>query len=120
MQTIDKSRLQAWQALSQFFLDTELTESSLAWVARVMAQSPYRLDQLHSILWHELYPALHWNLRSMAGEWAGWTDEFLVEHVKVRPFAPAVARCGAVGDEIAQCWERTVAKLSVQGLGRAE
>lgn len=120
MQTIDESRLQAWQALSQFFLDTELTEPSLAWVARAVAQSPYTLDQLHSILWHELYPALHWNLRSMAGEWAGWTDEFLIEHVKVRPFEPAVARCGAVGDEIAQCWERTVAKLSVQGLGRAE
>lgn len=118
MQRVDESRLHAWQALSQFFLDTELTEASLAWVASVMTQSPYTLDQLHSILWHELYPALRWNLRSMAGEWAGWTDEFLIEHVRVRSFEPAVPRSGAVGDEIARCWERALARLRVQGLGR--
>ncbi|NAT17101.1 hypothetical protein CU663_19210, partial [Pseudomonas syringae pv. actinidifoliorum] len=44
-------------------------------------------DQLQSILWNEVYPALEGNLKSIVGEWAGWTDEFLIEHIVVREYA---------------------------------
>ncbi|MGN2466139.1 DUF7079 family protein [Pseudomonas syringae] len=31
---------------------------------------------MQSILWNKVYPALQGNLKSIVGEWAGWTDEF--------------------------------------------
>ncbi|NAT58343.1 hypothetical protein CU666_08505, partial [Pseudomonas syringae pv. actinidifoliorum] len=69
-------------------------------------------DQLQSILWNEVYPALEGNLKSIVGEWAGWTDEFLIEHIVVREYAKTAPHNSRIGDEINECWEQVVARLS--------
>ena len=73
METVDANRLKIWQALSEFFLDTEITDSTFDYVARVVLDTGYSPQEIHSILWGEVFPALEGNLKSIAGEWAGWT-----------------------------------------------
>lgn len=58
------------------FLDTDVT-TSREWRASVLAASPYSPLQLEQILIHEVYPVCQPNLRSMAGEWAGFDQEWL-------------------------------------------
>lgn len=72
------ARRPVWLAMSDLWLDTELDDAALASIARVLAASPYALDELHAIHLHEVAPALHGNLASVAGEWAGF-DAQLVE-----------------------------------------
>jgi hypothetical protein len=71
------TRLPVWQALSEFWLDTELDDGALASIARTLAASPYSLDDLEAIHLHEVAPALHANLASVAGEWAGFDLQLL-------------------------------------------
>lgn len=83
METVHANRLKIWQALSEFFLDTEITDSTFDYVARVVLETGYSPQEIHNILWGEVFPALEGNLKSIAGEWAGWTDEWLLEHLSV-------------------------------------
>ncbi|MBJ9977656.1 hypothetical protein IAE35_16935 [Pseudomonas sp. S75] len=103
MTAIGADRLMVWQALSELFLDTDV-DASFDQVAAQLARSGYTPDQVNSVLWLEVYPVLHHNLRSMVGEWAGWTDAFLLEHLNARPFAPCEPVRGSVGAEVARCW----------------
>jgi hypothetical protein len=45
--------------------------------AKVLAASPYSIDELTQILASEVYPVCRWNLFSFAGEWAGFDPEWL-------------------------------------------
>ena len=77
------SRKQVWIALSDLFLDTDvslLREHD----ARILASSPYSLSQLDRILVEEVYPACKWTLFSVAGEWAGFDEEWLVARILKR------------------------------------
>lgn len=80
---MDERRLTVWRALSELFLDTELDTTAYARIAQVVAASGYSPDELQTILWNELFPVLQDNLRSVAGEWSGWPDEWLVQHIRV-------------------------------------
>lgn len=75
MSIVDSSRLKAWQALSQLFLDAEIEQATFNHVAKEIQESGYTLTEIHSILWIEVFPALSRNLKSVAGEWAGWSDD---------------------------------------------
>ena len=68
-------RMPVWAALSQLFFDTEQTEADIACIAGQLRQSPYNADELHRILRNEVAPAFSANLLSVAGEWAGWSEE---------------------------------------------
>ena len=70
-----------WNALSEFFLDTELQESDYRRIASALAASPYTVGEIEEILRCEVYPACHQNLLCIAGEWRGFDGEWLVEHV---------------------------------------
>ncbi len=75
-----ESRKRVWIALSNLFLDTDvslLTEST----AQELASSPYSLDDLEEILTTEIYPVCKYNLWNLAGEWAGFDEDWLVERV---------------------------------------
>ena len=61
-----------WDALSELFLDTELDDADFERLGRSLADSPYTLDELETILYDEVYPVCISNLRSMVGEWAGF------------------------------------------------
>lgn len=53
-------------------------------------------DELQTILWNELFPLLQDNLRSVAGEWSGWPDEWLVQHVRGEEKRAVIPRLNAV------------------------
>lgn len=88
-------RMPVWVALSELFLDTELQEEDHQRIARVLAASQYSEKKLDEILRFEVTPVLKWNLLSVAGEWAGfheeWLREELVPKIDKRPlFRPRV------------------------------
>jgi hypothetical protein len=77
-------RQPVWDALATMFLDTDVT-TSREWRAGALAASPYSLSQLEQILIHEVYPVCQPNLRSMAGEWAGFDSKWLRDAILARP-----------------------------------
>lgn len=110
MRTIDPRRLKVWQALSELFLDTEIDDKTFTHVAQVIMGSRYSPQDIHTILWGEVFPVLEANLRSVAGEWAGWTDDWLLEHLELceGPVHPAST---SVAVEISRCWSEVAARL---------
>ncbi|MFS0827289.1 DUF7079 family protein [Pseudomonas phoenicis] len=103
MSGVPAARLQLWQALSQLFLDCEVSEATLDHIARTVHSSGYAPAQAERILWAEVYPVLRHNLYSPAGEWAGWSDDWLLAHVRV-DCSSARPRNTSVAREIARCW----------------
>lgn len=67
-------RLPVWHALSDVFLDTELQARDYHRIGRTLDISGYSLAELRSILEDEVAPAFASNLWSVAGEWAGWSE----------------------------------------------
>jgi hypothetical protein len=78
---IIEDRLPVWEALSDFFLDTELNEEDYSRISEVLAASPYTVENCEDILRFEVYPDLIWNLRCVAGEWVGFDREWLKEKI---------------------------------------
>lgn len=79
-----RQRLPVWVALSDFFLDTELQEDDYERIAATLAASPYPEQELKDILCFEVYPVCKWNLRIVAGEWAGFGEEWVRERIAPR------------------------------------
>lgn len=111
MENVDANRLKIWQALSEFFLDTEITDSTFDYVARVVLETGYSPREIHSILWAEVFPVLEGNLKSIAGEWAGWTDEWLLEHLSVSEVSTNKLGDSGIIKEITRCWEQVATRL---------
>lgn len=111
MQGVDENRLKLWQALATLFLDTEITDSDFDYIARVVLETGYSSNEVRAILWGEVFPVLEANLRSVAGEWAGWTNAWLLEHLKVGKDLEVRPAAGHVGKEIARCWDQLAARL---------
>ena len=72
-----------WEALSALFLDTELEEHDLAFIAKKMHESGFSLNELHDILMLEVFPVCIANLHSVAGEWAGFDENWVIETILV-------------------------------------
>lgn len=70
-----------WLALSNLFLDTEITDNTRKHIARIVLQSPLTREQVHQVLWLEVFPALCENLRIVTGEWAGFNETWLVNRI---------------------------------------
>ncbi|WP_090261901.1 DUF7079 family protein [Pseudomonas panipatensis] len=111
MRTIDQRRLKVWQALSELFLDTEIDDRTFAYVAQAIMDSKYSPEEIQTILWGEVFPVLESNLRSVAGEWVGWTDDWLLKHLNVCEGAPPPASAGSVAAEISRCWSEVASRL---------
>jgi hypothetical protein len=69
-------RRPVWEALSDLFLDTDISLTR-AWRVGILAASPYSIEELEEILVDEVYPVCGFNLCSVAGEWAGFDPEGL-------------------------------------------
>lgn len=76
-----QARLPLWDAIADLFLDTEIDDGVRAYVARVLAPSPFSLDELDAIYRFEVAPVVHANLKVVAGEWAGFGEEWLGERI---------------------------------------
>ena len=81
---LNDERMPVWEALSEFFLDTELDEADHERIATVLARSEHSIEALEEILNFEVYPACKWNVISLAGEWDGFGAEWIMEHVAPR------------------------------------
>ncbi len=74
------ARRSVWLALSDLFLDTDVNlfrEGN----TRLLAASPYSIDELDTILREEIYPACSFNLSQVAGEWAGFDADWLERRI---------------------------------------
>lgn len=73
----EERRVRVWYALADLFLDTETQPETYAWIARTLKESGYDKAKLQRIFADEVAPAFIFNLLDIAGEWAGWTDDFV-------------------------------------------
>jgi hypothetical protein len=70
------NRRRVWEALSDLYLDTD-TSLSRQWRANILAACPYSLQELERILIEEVHPVCRSNLLCLAGEWAGFDQQWL-------------------------------------------
>lgn len=114
-----QARRPVWSALSDFYLDTDV-EGWYPHAARVLADSDYTIDELRDILRHEVHPVLHPNLMTVAGEWAGFDEDWLAERILQRLAKPRWRRpfgcvlCGTP-DEI---WARLAPMVATERVRR--
>jgi hypothetical protein len=76
-----RRRLPVWCALAELFLDTELQPADFARIAAVISGARLSAKEAEKILENEVAPAFLPNALSVAGEWAGWSVEFVKERV---------------------------------------
>jgi hypothetical protein len=65
------------------FLDTDVSLDRER-RARILAASPYGVSELETILADEVFPVCIWNLFVVAGEWAGFDEEWLAAKITKR------------------------------------
>jgi hypothetical protein len=73
-------RTPVWIALSDLYLDTD-SRLSYAYIARTLAASKYKIEELHAILLEEVAPVVEFNLLQVAGEWAGFDEKWLLREI---------------------------------------
>lgn len=78
-------RRPVWEAISAVFLDTEIDDRLREHIVATLLASGYSERELDHILWAELCPNLYTNLRSLAGEWAGFDMQELEHRIVSRP-----------------------------------
>lgn len=79
-----EQRRPIWIALSEFYLDTELDDSDFRQIAFTIIESPYNFEEVKTINKYEVFPILQTNLLSVAGEWAGFDEEWLIGKITAR------------------------------------
>jgi len=72
-------RTSLWVALSEFYIDTELSKDDLIRIARIFKNSEYELIVIKEIDLFEVFPALQYNLLSPVPDWAGFDESCLVD-----------------------------------------
>ncbi|WP_157954273.1 DUF7079 family protein [Saccharospirillum mangrovi] len=107
----EETRLPIWRALSDLFLDTEITDFTYQYIARTIRKSGLTVAEVEAILWHEVFPVLKSNLSSVAGVWDGWSDEWLLQHFEVREKPGLVQSLPPVIREIKACWAKVLTTL---------
>ena len=113
-------RKPVWSALSDLWLDTELSDDDLLRIAGVMKRSEYSINELRDIYLFEVAPVVFLNLLTVAGEWAGFNEEWLFAETTKRakkrsPFLRAFVWVG-VGKKVMtfateRHWDRLVELL---------
>ncbi len=82
LSTLDTDRKwPLWNALSDLFLDTELAERDYQYIALKVLDTEIAPEDVVTILWFEVFPALCDNLRIVIGEWAGFDEVWLKQKV---------------------------------------
>lgn len=93
-------RKKVWIALSDLFLDTD-TSIFHENIVKALLASPYSIAEIEKIMLYEVYPVCRWNLLSIAGEWAGFDEKWLVEKIHERK------------NMLSLLWINTVGRLSL-------
>jgi len=95
-----QKRRPVWRGLSDLFLDTHYTKEDVRRMGALLAQSPFTLAELDEIFLWEVYPACRSNPFAIAGEWAGFDDQWLEARILRGP--------GGLG----RLWTSTVGRVS--------
>ncbi len=77
----DSNRPEVWMALADQFLDTE-TRTWIPSTALLIVKAGYSIEEAKDILRYEVSPAVSFNSWSVAGEWAGWDEDWLTDRIK--------------------------------------
>ena len=77
-------RKSVWLVLSEFYLDTELNDADFQRIAEILKESGYSFKELKRINYEEVAPVVSPNTLSVAGEWAGFNEEWLIEEIVKR------------------------------------
>lgn len=88
------ARRPVWVALSDLYLDTDVTDAC-PYVARVLADSPFPVEHLRHMLFHEVHPVVRVNLLAATGVWTGFDPDWLVERIVRRRAWPRWRRVAA-------------------------
>ncbi|MET4108272.1 hypothetical protein [Hymenobacter sp. UYP22] len=96
-------RKPVWVALADLYLDTELQEQDFQHIAVVCAESGFSWAEILLINYNEVAPALWFNVQELAGEWAGWNEEWLVARIQ-QCYRPAPRKWFGS----ARCWQKRV------------
>ena len=78
------TRLPVWAALSELFIDNELTVEDKSRIAYKLKGTKYQLAEIIDILEDEVLPTFSSNLRVVAGSWTGWSDKEVQERITNR------------------------------------
>ncbi|MDF1763586.1 MAG: hypothetical protein P1U57_09270 [Oleibacter sp.] len=73
-----------------------------------MFEGQLTVTEVEDILWYEVYPVLQVNLRSVAGEWSGWSDAWLVENLPPTERPKSIEGKSYIIKDIQACWRRVV------------
>jgi hypothetical protein len=73
-----EERKKVWIALSDLFLDTD-TSIFHENIVKALLASLFSVEELNEIMLQEVCPILRWNLYSVAGEWQGFNEEYVIE-----------------------------------------
>jgi hypothetical protein len=76
-----KRRIPVWEAISDLWLDTELGENGVLYIARVLAESGYSLEEIDKIYAEEVAPVVYMNAYSVTGVWTGFDSVWLKEEI---------------------------------------
>ena len=91
---IDDARRKVWIAFAEHFLDTE-TRQELPWSALAAVEAGFTVEEARDIWRYEVTPSVGFNGWCVAGEWAAWGDDWLLERTgriaSRRRFRPNVA-----------------------------
>jgi len=98
------SREQLWIALSDLWLDTELSTARVEAIAAVVRASGRPRIEVEDVLRRELAPFLDANLRSPAGVWSGFDPEWVCAQARARAVRPR--RGGGGLGAVRDLWER--------------
>lgn len=116
-----------WDALSEIFLDTELQDGDYKFIARRVLESSLNPHEVSVALWADVFPVLAHNLQSVAGEWAGFDSNWLIERIQQNaqsggagPIASGLISGLDVEEIIIASWLRVAAHLPAEFLNVAK
>ncbi len=98
---VDDARKKVWVAFADHFLDTE-TRHDLPLAALAAVQGGFTVEEASHIWCYEVTPVVGPNLWSVAGDWAGWDSEWLVEQITT--VVRARSRPPGIGEYLAYRW----------------
>lgn len=109
----------ACKILSDLFLDNELTSMEMDYMARSLEELNLPLSVLDSILRHDLFPILIFNLLCITGEWLGFDERILIEEVECQRKSPLRILTGfvlyvgwlALGGMVSSSWNQIRARF---------
>ena len=84
-----QARMPLWSALSELWLDNVAQDWELEAIARIMDESGLTIGELWRVYSYEVAPVVYRNAYSFAGEWLGfspdWLREEIVHNLRDRP-----------------------------------